>query len=99
MDCNRQVEIFLMTAIGWCELTYVFVQPGSAVNTAFERAGIRKTTQRSADTVLIIKYVSTEHNLYNNVFTYKKHDDIMFFKKPEMLKNKHFRLFLFLVCF
>lgn len=25
--------------------------------------------------------------------------DIMFFKKPEMLKNKHFRLFLFLVCF
>lgn len=26
-------------------------------------------------------------------------DDIMFFKKPEMLKNKHFRLFLFLVCF
>ena len=25
--------------------------------------------------------------------------DVMFFKKPEMLKNKHFRLFLFLVCF
>lgn len=23
----------------------------------------------------------------------------MFFKKPEMLKNRHFRLFLFLVCF
>ena len=66
-----------MTAIGWCELTYVFVQPGSAVNTAFERAEIRKTTQRSADIVLIIKYVSTEHNLCNNVFTYKKHDDII----------------------
>ncbi|GFH97167.1 hypothetical protein IMSAGC003_03736 [Lachnospiraceae bacterium] len=31
----------------------------------------------------------------DNLFVY----DIMFFKKPEMLKNRHFRLFLFLVCF
>ena len=31
--------------------------------------------------------------------TGKENYDIMFFKKPEMLKNKHFRLFLFLVCF
>lgn len=39
--------------------------------------------------------------LENNYgYQIQMHDyDIMFFKKPEMLKNKHFRLFLFLVCF
>lgn len=50
------------------------------------------------DFVFDVKKITRENSVLIS-FLEDEGYDIMFFKKPEMLKNKHFRLFLFLVCF
>lgn len=56
------------------------------------------TATRFEDGFHLIPY-DTAFSMLEQIFRSKSVHEYMFFKKPEMLKNKHFRLFLFLVCF
>ena len=75
-----------------------------------ENKNFAYTTHRIGGTTYKVKVVFNESGtetmedkilriIRNEVHTSCEKYDIMFFKKPEMLKNRHFRLFLFLVCF